>query len=268
MAIIGIPLTGSVTSWGSGTDFVNRLVTMNLPKDFTLSHEGSTFDATGLAAATYMKTGKSLRSAKGSFTAHIKVPQDGRVGLVTYAAATVASLNSWNIDISREIAESTVFGDLWKRFTPGRVSWKGSYSGYQDDTTGPSLAIRTAEPAAAEFQVITGGAGRQLTGNIVTTSLSIPVKLGSIVTCEYGFEGDDKLVSVGTPTDNALWPADSTGALLAGKEEGKTLTLQTVTGQTISGKALWSSIKIANAVGSPVTLTVDFVFSETVSGLT
>lgn len=65
----------------------------------------------------------------------------GRRGLVymstsgTGAAASISSLTSWSLDMSRDTVEVTAFGDTNKTYVSGLKDIKGSFEGFWDDTS-------------------------------------------------------------------------------------------------------------------------------------
>ena len=64
----------------------------------------------------------------------------GRSGLVymsatgATAAVSVANLTAWSLDMSRDKAETTCFGDANKTYVAGLKDISGSLSGFWDDT--------------------------------------------------------------------------------------------------------------------------------------
>ena len=58
-------------------------------------------------------------------------------GGVTYVA--VADLNSWTLDMDRDTVDVTAFGDTNKQFVLGLPNFSGTYSGFWNSTTSPTL---------------------------------------------------------------------------------------------------------------------------------
>jgi hypothetical protein len=55
----------------------------------------------------------------------------------TYVA--VASLNDWSLDMSRDKVDVTAFGDTNKQSVIGLADFKGSFGGFWDSTTSPTI---------------------------------------------------------------------------------------------------------------------------------
>jgi hypothetical protein len=273
MAILGEPINAGVTSWGTGSDFVAKLLAGQCFNGLVWNGTGSTFDASCFGQTpNFTKEGTSLRDVKFTLEAHLATPQDGLLGLVTFGNGDALNLNGWDMNITRPLYDVTVFGSYWRQYKPGLVSWSGSYSGFIDDTTavnGPLLTgLATNGFGDATFTILSGGAtGKALNGNINYTGTSGDIKRGKEATKSYNFKGSGALKTVGTVAGtDVLWTADATGALLS-EVTSKTLVLTYNTAMTLSGTAFWSSIRINNKVGQPVKITVDGSFSDVVTGL-
>ena len=65
---------------------------------------------------------------------------NGRHGLVYLgasggaAAASVAQLNTWTLDMGRPFSDATSFGDNNQQYTAGIPNFQGSFAGVWDDT--------------------------------------------------------------------------------------------------------------------------------------
>lgn len=62
----------------------------------------------------------------------------------------VASLNSWSLDLSRDKADATCFGDTNKVWLLGLPNYEGEIGGVWDETASPALfkvALGTVAPA-------------------------------------------------------------------------------------------------------------------------
>lgn len=269
MAVQGFVTSGAVTSWGSGSDFVAKLLTGQGFKSFILRGTGLVNDATRFASTAYFTSKvKATRGARGTMTAYLATPLDGLNGLVTYATNTSAAatlVNAWSMTLTRPVANITPFGNTWETYSVGYVNGTGSYSGWPDDTNPLSAAVLSAEPASATFQLISGGGGKQLAASIITNSLDADVTVNQQPTHSYGFETTGAITTVGTSTA-ALWTADADGSLLS-QLPVKTLTLTAYSGITYVGSAFWTAIRIDCRVGSPIMVSVDFVFTGAVTGL-
>lgn len=268
MANIGYVTTGAVTSWGSGSDFVAKLLSGQGFKSFQLTGTGIVNDATRYASTPYFTSKvKGTRGARVTMQAFLATPLDGLNGLVTYTSgfAPATLVNSWSMSLTRPVTNITPFGNVWETYSVGFVNGTGNFSGWPDDTTALSAAVLSAEPASATFQLISGGGGKQLAASIITNSLNSDFTANQQATMSYGFETTGAITTVGTSTA-ALWTADADGSLLS-QLPVKTLTLTSLTGQTYVGSAFWTRIGIDCKVGSPIMVSVDAVFTGAVTGL-
>lgn len=66
-------------------------------------------------------------------------------GNVKLSTNTVAEIDNWDLDIGRDLHDTTAFGDVAKEFTAGIYEWSAKCSGRLDMTdTNGQLAIHTA----------------------------------------------------------------------------------------------------------------------------
>lgn len=65
----------------------------------------------------------------------------------TYVA--VASLNSWTLDMTRDLVDVTAFQDANKQYVQGLPDVKGTYSGWWDPTTTPTEIFDVVMGSAA-----------------------------------------------------------------------------------------------------------------------
>src|SRR5262245_66299213 len=63
-------------------------------------------------------------------------------GTTTYV--TVASLNAWTLDLSRDRVDTTCFGDSVKQSAQGLADAKGTFAGIWDPTTTPTQVFDVA----------------------------------------------------------------------------------------------------------------------------
>jgi hypothetical protein len=68
-------------------------------------------------------------------------------GGTTYVA--VASLNSWTLDMTRDLVNVTAFGDTNKQYVQGLPDIKGTFGGFWDPTTTPTAVFDVAMGSTA-----------------------------------------------------------------------------------------------------------------------
>jgi hypothetical protein len=268
MSILGEPIVGAATSWGTGSDYVAKLLSYQSFQGIAWQTTGGLADSSVFGGpANFTTDVAGLRGAKFSLDAHLLVPQDGLNGLVTFASGDALNISGWEMTLQRPLYDVTTFGKTWQCYKPGLVSWSGSYEGFLDDTAAVNGPLLTAGAAAATFTVVAGGTGKQLAGNIQYSATSGNVKRGGGAGSKsYNFKGIGALTTVGSST-NMLWPADGTGALVS-ELTAKTLVLTYNTSLALSGTAFWNSIRITNKTGQPVQIQIDGMYSDTVTGFT
>lgn len=265
-------ILGLVTSWGSA-DFTTALIsTNNKPASFTLSEKADIHDRTTFVTSTGATFGRNisgLHSWSGKISAHLGTPQIGALGAVTFASGEVLFINEFDINITADMHDATAFTGSavkWRSYVPGLVRATGSFSGYLDNATTIAHAGLDAGAAAATFDVIAGGTGKTIGGNILLSDVEISVSPADINKKKYSFVFDSQVTTAGSGT--VLWAVDTGGGVytLTTPATGKTLTLQSYTSQTFSGAALWRGISVKCAVGSPVMVDIDFLGSGTLTG--
>jgi hypothetical protein len=268
-------ILGEVTSWGSGSDFTQVLIsTNNKPAEFSLdikadSHDRTTFVSTG---ATFGRVIKGMHSWDGKITAHLGTPQIGSLGNVTFASGYTTNVYAYELNIVADVHPATVFagasGVKWRGFVPGLVRVTGSFECYADSSTAIAAPGLDAEAAAVTFDVVAGATGKTIGGSIVTTAAALSVAPSRPNIVKYQFVFDSQVTTSGTGT--ILWAADAGGGVfsLTTPVLGKTLTLKAFTSQSYSGTAFWKSIGLKVAVDAPVILDIGYQGYGALTGVT
>ena len=92
------------------------------------------------------------------------------------AAAVVANINDWKIDISQDVAEVSCLGDTWKSFVTGLKSATGSMSGYWASDTDIPFDAFDSSIANSFYGYPAGSAVAQYVyGAIIPTKFGIDV---------------------------------------------------------------------------------------------
>lgn len=257
-------ILGLVTSWGSA-DFTTALIggSYNKPASFVLNEKADIHDRTTFVSggATFGRNIHGLHEWGGKISAHLGTPQIGALGNVTFASGDVLLINEFDIQITAAMHEATVFTGStvkFKQFVPGLVRATGKFSGYADNATAIAHAGLDAGAAAATFDIVAGGSGKTIGGNILLSDAELSVSPDDINKKSYSFVFDSQVTTAGSGT--LLWAVDAGGGTfsLTTPATGKTLTLQSYTSQTYSGTALWKGISIKCGVGSPIMVDIDF----------
>ncbi len=141
----GVPSTGIIESWGSSTDFTNRLVTSyNAPVSTSISLTSDVIDSTVMSSdgAFASNNIKGLRSISGSFKAFLATPRLGSSGLLTYGTYGPFA-RSYEVNISCPTFKATVFNATppeWESYVSGRYGWTFNAECMVDDATAISGA--------------------------------------------------------------------------------------------------------------------------------
>lgn len=279
MAIIGEPINANLTSWAANSDTSSLpyyLSTYNSFHAIAWMAKGATLD-TSVFGTTYPFTtdAASMLSIEFTLEAHLKTPQDGYLGLVTFSGGEVLNLNDWTAVISRPVHPVPVFGTQYMSYAPGLTSVAGTMAGFIDDTTAVKRPLLVAGWGNATFQVLTGGTGKQIVAPINYTQTKSDTKRGAPATKNYDWKASGAVTTVGSST-NMLWAADATGALLSdlnmalgsGPAGPATILLTTNGSLALGGAAYWKQITVTCKLGSAVKVQVEGCFSGTPSTLT
>lgn len=258
--IVGIT---AAISWG-GTQHASLAGTGVEGQQFTLNNSAEEFDTTIFGATGPTSHIKGLVSGEGTINGLLKVPDHGAGGLVTFSAGTVINVTGWDMELTREEFDSTVFNataPTFKSYLPGLWTWNGSFSGYLDDTTAMTLPANSNEPATGTFKYQEkGGTDNTLSGSIFTTAANVSASPRQINSLDYNFQGSGALTQSTPSAGVGIFP---NGAV--GNEAAQTLVLTASTGRTFTGSAFWKSISISCRMGGLVTVRVGFRYSGTIT---
>lgn len=263
----------SITSW-TGTFNTLLVGSHNTPHmgDFALT--GDVFDSTRFSTATapyasYTRNTKGLRSISGSFTSYVSVnPRVACTALVSNILnvnPNVVTYDTWvqefTLSIKAAFVDTTLFTTNsanckeWRDFTPGIVSWSGSFKGFIDDGAALHGTLLDAQPASTNLATFKISDTKTLTGNIITTNVSSELNAREMLTYNADFVGDGALFTAGAATE--LWSADTaaTSPTIAKPANG-TLTFQQANGFPYSGEAFWTSLDITARPDAPLEIKV------------
>lgn len=276
MGIVTGNSAGLVTSWGTGTDFTQVLIsTNNKPSEFGLDIKAATHDRTTFVSSTGAPFARNIfgtHSWDGKIKAHLGTPQVPTLGNVTFSSSYALNVYAYTLNIQADMHEATPMagssGVKWLHFVPGLVKVSGSFDCYADGSTNIASPGLDVGAAAATFDVVAGGTGKTIGGNIITSSASLSVSAsGKPNTVKYQFVFDSQVTTAGTGT--ILWAVDAGGGVFTlTTPVAKTLTLQSYTSQTYSGSALWKSIGLTCSLTSPAMLDIGYQGLDVLTGPT
>lgn len=249
--------TGVVTSW-AGTENSALITGGSAPSEFTLNSQADEFDSTPLSGTTAARTyAAGMYNLSGTIRTRVEPLRLGTGGFITASGAYLTNLKGWQMNISRPALPADVqvngTGTIYRAFLPGIYSWDGSWTAFFDDTT--VCVLPGTAYASAVFKILeeSGGTDHTLTGNIITTGMGIPIRVGELSQVTYNYRGSGALTSAGSGAVTPIfavgaWPSSAAGSLV----------LQAVTNQTFTQSAFWTRIALSVPVDGPITLDIDF----------
>lgn len=123
----------------------------------------------------------------------------GKKGTVTYDGGSVATINSWSLDVDTNMHDVTSFttaAPTWRTFVDGLSGWSGSMDGTFDNaSTGQKdLITNTLVPVAAdvifELDQIVGG---KFSGSAYVQSGSFSEDIDGLADVSWSFQGTGAL---------------------------------------------------------------------------
>lgn len=273
MATIGEPIAAALTSWAGSADTTSLpyyLATYNKWKSIEWTAKGATFDSSAFGGpANFTTNGASVLEIDVAMEAHLGTPQDGYLGLLTFAGGEVLNLDAYEINITRPLYNETPFGSQYKAFKTGLVSISGTIHGFIDAATAMKRPLLAAGWGSATFTVQASGTGKQLVAPINYRESKASLKRGSNAQKDYSWIASGAMTTVGS-SSTILWAADADGSMLSNLNTANppTITLTSNASLALAGTCYWKSISLSVKVGSPMMLKVGAMFSGTPSDLT
>lgn len=130
----------------------------------------------------------------------------GKQGKVTFAGGTTANVLAWSVDVTCDIAESTVMNQAlvaatthWKEYLPGFLDWTAIVecdldsgglnpdldTDFAQDPDGIAVVLESTTAATG---------GRKYTGNGIVVSISPSADKDGIIKVTYTVQGSGALV--------------------------------------------------------------------------
>ena len=123
----------------------------------------------------------------------------GKSGTVIYGTGSVATLNSWSIDVGTNMHDVTSFTTAavqWRTFVAGLSGWTGSLDGTFDplSTGQDDLFVATITPTTAAVVLeLDKNEGGKFTGSCYIESLSVGADIDSPVSVSWSMQGTGSL---------------------------------------------------------------------------
>lgn len=255
-----VGLTGLISSSDTGKPLHYLINSGTDPYSASLTITGESFDTTPFASTAPVAATNiaGLQSWSGSFNGRFPAggAASGHLGLVTFGSGYATNVRGWTITGSiaaLDVTAQASTAPTWMSFLPGLYTYSGSYECLVDDTT----AISACTSGSATFRISTESTNdNELAGNIVVTGVSVNGQVGDrwLVTVSFVVsgvlttDGDSSLFEVaaaGTPDDLET-------------PEATAISIRVDGSRVYSGNAFETGWTISSAIGSQVSVSVNF----------
>lgn len=115
------------------------------------------------------------------------------------ALTAVASVRSWNLDVTRETVEDTVMGDGNRTYKKGLQDYSGSmdivFDSSEDTIVSTALTPDTDDTVSIEFYSDANDDTSKFAGNVIVTSYSITASYDGLTEASVSFQGTGALTT-------------------------------------------------------------------------
>ena len=109
----------------------------------------------------------------------------------------VASVRSWNLDVTRETVEDTVMGDGNRTYKKGLQDYSGSmdivFDSSENTIVSTALTPDTDDTVSIEFYSDANDDTTKFAGNVIVTSYSITASYDGLTEASVAFQGTGAL---------------------------------------------------------------------------
>jgi predicted secreted protein len=113
------------------------------------------------------------------------------------ALTAVASVRSWNLDVTRETVEDTVMGDGNRTYKKGLQDYSGSmdivFDSSEDAIVSTALTPDTDDTVSIEFYSDANDDTTKFAGDVIVTSYSITASYDGLSEASVSFQGTGAL---------------------------------------------------------------------------
>ena len=116
-------------------------------------------------------------------------------GVVKSGVATLAELTGFSLEQSTNALDNTIIdGTCNRRVKAGQKSWTGTIDAFYDPADAAlTLLVNGAELNVELYPIGEASGDQLLTGDILVTSVSLPVEKDGMITQSISFEGNGAL---------------------------------------------------------------------------
>lgn len=111
----------------------------------------------------------------------------------------VASVRSWNLDVTREVVEDTVMGDGNRTYKKGLQDYSGSmdivFDSSEDTVVSTALTPDTDDTVSIELYSDSNDDTTKFAGNVIVTSYSITASYDGLTEASVSFQGTGALTT-------------------------------------------------------------------------
>jgi len=115
------------------------------------------------------------------------------------ALTAVASVRSWNLDVTRETVEDTVMGDGNRTYKKGLQDYSGSmdivFDSSEDAIVSTALTPDTDDTVSIEFYSDANDDTTKFAGDVIVTSYSITASYDGLSEASVSFQGTGALTT-------------------------------------------------------------------------
>ena len=115
------------------------------------------------------------------------------------ALTAVASVRSWNLDVTRETVEDTVMGDGNRTYKKGLQDYSGSmdivFDSSEDAIVSTALTPDTDDTVSIEFYSDANDDTTKFAGDVIVTSYSITASYDGLTEASVSFQGTGALAT-------------------------------------------------------------------------
>jgi hypothetical protein len=115
-------------------------------------------------------------------------------GAVSFGGSAVAQVKNWSSNINLDDKDNTYMGLKWEAHGGGLASWGATITCFLEYTTGQKGIVDgllTATPTLTSVaMILTMASGKTITGNVIPTSVGIPVQVKDNIEITFTVKGD------------------------------------------------------------------------------
>jgi len=117
----------------------------------------------------------------------------GYSGNIKVGTTTIGEMGDWSLDVNIDIADTSAFGDEWKKKTGTQKDWSGSCVGRLDPNDAGQSQLTIGADVAMRFYEDNS---HYYSGNAIVESISRSATVGGVLEVTFNFAGNGELSHV------------------------------------------------------------------------